>query len=128
MKKLIIGVIVLGSVLLAQDAKEIMEKNGCFACHAMTTKKKAPAFACIGKRNLRFEGTNAKEVIINSIKNGSQGKYPRFSGSVMPPYKNLSSTELSLIAEYILEHANECKGHGRMNGMGMGGGLGRGMR
>jgi len=124
MKKLIIGVIVLGGALLAQDAKEIMERNGCFACHAMTTKKKAPAFACVGKRNVRFEGANAKAVIIDSIKNGSQGKYPRCSGNVMPAYKNLSSTELSLIADYILEHANECRGHGRMNGMGMG----RGMR
>ena len=119
MKKLIIGVIVLGSALLAQDAKEIMERNGCFACHGMTMKKKAPAFACIGKRNIRFEGANAKAVIINSIKNGSHGKYPRCSGSVMPPYKNLSFTELSLIAEYILDHANECKGHGPMHGMGM---------
>ena len=113
--------------MFAQSAKEIMEKNGCFSCHALTTKKDAPAFACIGKRNKRFSAANAKEVIMHSIKNGSKGKYPHCAGKEMPAYKNLSADELSLIADYILHHSYECKGRKR-GGMGFGRGMGGVMR
>ncbi len=120
-----IGLCVSG-LLFAQDAQTLIEQNGCLACHAVASKKAAPAFAGIGKRNKRFEGANAKEVIMHSIKNGSKGKYPHFSGSEMPAFPNLSNEELSTIAEYILAQsskAKNCQGHGRGQGRGMMGGM-----
>ncbi len=122
---------VIGGVVFAQSAQEIMQQNGCLNCHAVTGKKTAPAFAGIGKRNKRFEGPNAKTVIMNAIKNGSKGKYPMFSNSAMPAYGNLSEKELSILADYILAQSSKAqggKGRGMGRGMGQGRGMGRGMQ
>ncbi len=112
-----------GSSLLANSAESLIQQNGCLACHAVASKKAAPAFAGIGIRNKRFEGANAKATIMNSIKNGSKGKYPYFSQSAMPAFSGLSDADLSTIADYILAQSSKAKGHG-----GMGQGMGRGMR
>ena len=122
-KILFIGLIV-GSALFAQSAEELMEQNGCFSCHAIASKKAAPAFAGIGMRTQRFEGSAAKETIMNSIHNGSQGKYRRFSDTAMPAYPNLTQEQLSTIADYILAQSSKARGHG--GGMGQGGGMGMG--
>ena len=124
MKKIIMTAVVLSGVLFAQSAQELIDTNGCLACHAVASKKAAPAFAGIGKRNKRFEGDQAKATIMNSIKNGSQGKYPMFAESAMPPYPNFSQEELSMLADYILEQSSkaQCKS-GKGQGMGMGKGM-----
>ena len=124
MKKIIMTAVVLSGVLFAQSAQELIDANGCLACHAVASKKAAPAFAGIGKRNKRFEGDQAKATIMNSIKNGSQGKYPMFSESAMPPYPNFSQEELSMLADYILEQSSkaQCKSN-KGQGMGMGKGM-----
>jgi len=114
--------------LFASTAEELIDQNGCLACHAIASKKAAPAFAGIGMRNKRFEGSAAKATIMNSIKNGSQGKYPRFSNSAMPPFPNLSESDLSILADYILAQSSKARGHGgggmgQGRGMGMGGGM-----
>jgi len=121
MKKLVSLAIVAIS-LFANDGYELIKQNGCLNCHAIASKKTAPPFAGIAFRNTKFEGANAKNVIINSIKNGSSGKYLKFSDSAMPPYKNLSDEELSKIADFILAqkskhtmmHRGKGCGKGRM--------------
>jgi cytochrome c551/c552 len=128
-KILLMGVLVV-SGLYASSAEELIDQNGCLACHAVASKKAAPAFAGIGMRNKHFEGNNAKATIMSSIKNGSKGKYPYFSNSAMPAFSNFSDAELSTIADYILAQSSKAKGHGGMgrgNGMGQGNGMGRGM-
>jgi len=97
-----------------------MQNNGCFACHAIASKKTAPAFAGIGKRNKRFEGDHAKANIMNSIKNGSHGRYPYFANkNSMPDYPNFSESELSTLADYILAQSFKAKAaHGGMMGQG----------
>ena len=125
MKKLVSLAIVAVS-LFASDGYELIKQNGCLSCHAIASRKAAPAFAGIAFRNTRFEGANAKNVIMNTIKNGSSGKYPRFSDSAMPPYKNLSDEELSKIADFILAQKSK---HTMMYRGGGCGGCGRcGMR
>jgi cytochrome c len=121
MKKIILTTLLLGGALFAQSAEEIINANGCLACHAVASKKAAPAFAGIGMRNKRFEGANAKATIVNSIKNGSHGKYPMFSNSAMPAFAGLSNEELSSVADYILSQSSKAKGHA-------GQGMGRGMK
>jgi len=112
--------LLIGSVsLYASSAEELIEQNGCLSCHAVASKKAAPAFAGIAMRNKRFEGENAKAVIMNSIKHGSAGKYPRFSDMEMPSFSNFSDAELSSIADYILAQSSKAKRQG-------GGGMGRG--
>ena len=139
MKKIIIATLALSSVIFAGNGEELVKKNGCLACHAVATHKAAPPFAGIAMRNKKFEGTNAKSTIINSIKNGSKGKYKKFANSAMPAYKNLTDKELSDIADYILAQSDKvkamhkngggCKGGmmGQGKGMGMHKGQGMGM-
>ncbi len=128
MKKMFIATIVLSSVLFGQSAQELIDANGCLACHAVASKKAAPAFAGIGMRNKRFEGANAKATIMNSIKNGSQGKYPMFSDSAMPAFKNLSQQDLSTLADYILAQSSKAHAGGKCQGMGQGKRMKKGMR
>ncbi len=119
MKKIFITISVLSGFLFAQTAQELINQNGCFACHGVASKKTAPAFAGIGMRNKRFNGANAKTVIMNSIKNGSKGKYPMFSNSTMPAFKNLSQKDLSILADYILEQSSKAQCNNK-RGQGMG--------
>ena len=128
MKKVLTTILLLGGALFAQSAQEILQQNGCLNCHAVASKKAAPAFAGIGKRNQRFERANAKTAIMNAIKNGSKGKYPMFSNSAMPAFGNLSEQELSTLADYILAQSSKAHGKGRGTGHGMGHGMGRGMQ
>ena len=132
MKKLIVVAVALSGIIFASSGEELVNKYGCLACHAVAGKKSAPGFAGIANKNIRFEGDNAKSVIINSIKNGSKGKYRRFANATMPPYKNISEKELSQIADYILSLAPKAKAHGRDGncdkpGRGKGFGQGKGM-
>lgn len=116
MKKIILLTALVSSMLFAQGVQEIIDANGCLACHAVASKKTAPAFAGIAKKNKRFDSTNAKSNIMNSIKNGSKGKFRRFADTEMPAYPHLSDAELSLVADYILS----VRGRGG-NGNGQGG-------
>jgi len=126
MKKAVLLIIAVSSMIFASSGAELVKTKGCTACHAVMGTKAAPAFTGIAKKNIRFNGGNAKSVIISSIKNGSKGKYPNFANSAMPSYASLSDDELNLIADYILEQANNRginQGKGRGQGRGMGKGL-----
>ncbi len=125
MKKIVLflGVVGVFGSLFAADAQTLLEQNGCMACHNIMGKKTAPAFMGVARRNLRFEGANAKANIINSIKNGSKGKYRYFTNTQMPPFPNISATDLDTIATYILS-LKPPKGARRGQGGGMGGGRG----
>jgi cytochrome c551/c552 len=104
------------SLFAANSAESLIEQNGCLACHAVASKKAAPAFAGIAMRNKRFEGANAKMVIMNSIKDGSSEKYRMFSGSAMPAFSNLSEEDLSTLADYILSQSSKAKMQGKGRG------------
>ena len=127
MKKLIVVAVALSGIIFASSGEELVNKYGCMACHAIAGKKSAPGLAGIANKNIHLKGDNAKSVIINSIKNGSKGKYRRFASSAMPSYKQLSDKEISNIADYILSlaprakeiHKNGggCKGMGMRKGM-----------
>lgn len=117
MKKTVLSLILLSGVLFADTAQELVNNNGCLTCHAVASKKNAPAFAGIAKRNKKFLGDGAKDSIMSSIKNGSKGKYPRFSNSAMPAYGNLGDEELNTLAEWILSQSSKakCGGMGKRN-------------
>ena len=86
------------------NGKILIEKYGCTACHNIMGRKNAPAFMGIARKNLMWNSFDeAKTTLVNSIKNGSQGKYRRFANTAMPPYKNvISETEINIIASWIL--------------------------
>jgi len=101
-KILLIGFLVASS-LYASNAEDLIDQNGCLACHAVASKKAAPAFKGTARKNLKWYSGEAKLKIIDSIKNGSKGKYRQFSDTSMPAYKHLSDTDLDKIANWILD-------------------------
>jgi len=137
MKKFIISFALLSVVISTVDAKsveELIKENGCMSCHNIVGMKDAPPFAGIAMRATKMS-SNPKEVLINSIKNGSSGKYQKFAGKKMPAFKNLSDEELDTIASWILSQASNMPmhrgyhggghhhGRGHHHGMGMGRGM-----
>ena len=90
----------ISSSLLANSAEEILEKNNCMKCHNIRGMKSAPPFSMILKMNTGWFGLPESE-IRESIRNGSQGKYPMFSNTSMPAYKNLSDKELDTLMSWI---------------------------
>ncbi len=129
MKKavLALGIIGIFSMVFATDAQTLLNQNGCMACHNIMGQKTAPAFMGVARKNLRRNSyADAKENIINSIKNGSKGKYRYFPDAQMLPFPSISNGDLDTIADYILSLGNK-RG---MRGQGMRGGnsnMGRGM-
>ena len=119
MLKNIILMVLFSGLAFAQTPKEILNENGCLSCHAIASKKLAPAFAGIAMKNKRFEGANAKTVIINSIKNGSKGKFRRFSNTEMPAFPSIGEEDLSILADYILSQSSKAKHFGQNHGGGM---------
>jgi len=117
MKKIILGLVIYGSLAFSSDipinVEKILNDNNCRSCHNIVGPHKAPPFAGISRRNLRWYGNNAKNVIIKSIKNGSYGKYPPFSDTQMPSFSNLDDNQLEILANWILSLANYTQGYGR---------------
>jgi len=103
MKRLILIPIIvnlINSYLFAQSAQEILAQNECMKCHSIRRMKYAPPFSMIVKMNSGWFGLPQSD-IKNSIKNGSQGKYPMFSNNSMPAYKNLTDKELDILMDWI---------------------------
>jgi cytochrome c551/c552 len=119
MRKSILALSLISSILFASE--ELASTNGCLECHKITYGEVAPAFAGIAKKNLRFNDRSmAKEIIIDSIKNGSSGKYRRFSSTTMPNFSHFNESELDSLAEWILSLESLAKSKNFGGGMGMG--------
>ncbi len=103
MRRVILTLMMIGlinSSLLAKTAEEILKQNNCMKCHNIRGMKSAPPFSMILKMNSGWFGLPESD-IKNSIKNGSKGKYPMFSNSSMPAYKNLTDNELDTLMSWI---------------------------
>ncbi len=81
--------------------KQALETNDCMLCHQKNSKN-APSFEEIGKKY----GVNGKEIIKNSILNGSKGKW---KGYLLPmrAYKNIPKERLDALVDYIAKGAKE---------------------
>ena len=124
MKKIIFTLITLGllsSSLLAKNVETLLEENKCMSCHDIMGMKSAPPFWGIVRMNSNWFGTS-KSSIINSIKNGSQGKYPMFSNTKMPSFKNLSEKELNTLADWIISQRSSGMHRNKMHNGHMGNG------
>ena len=102
MKKVVLTLLLTSGVVFA-SGEQLVQSNGCMDCHNIMGKKLAPAFMGVARKNIQWFGNDAKSKIIESIKNGSKGKYPQFSSSEMPAYGHLSGEEIDTIASWILE-------------------------
>jgi cytochrome c len=79
-------------------ARMLAAQNGCLGCHAVDSTVLGPAWRNVSKR-YNNEPT-ARESIINSISNGSRG---RWNNEEMPAFaERMSKEDIEVIADYIL--------------------------
>jgi len=94
MKKILILITAIYNISLAMSGENIVNQYGCMECHGIKKGKTAPAFEDIAKK---AEIKNIKD----SIKNGSQGKYKKFTQNIMPEFDYFTNNELENIAKWI---------------------------
>lgn len=78
--------------------ERIARKQGCLSCHGIKQKKMGPSFSAIGERY-----KSDKMQIKESIRLGSQEKWPEARHAKMPPFKQLTNEELDTVSQWILE-------------------------
>ncbi len=83
------------------DGEKVALKYKCLGCHKVNKKVVGPAFIDIATKY-----QNSKEKMIESIKNGSKNSWESSNGAVMPPFKQISETELKVLSDWILESSS----------------------
>ncbi|MCS4435702.1 PQQ-dependent sugar dehydrogenase [Aquiflexum gelatinilyticum] len=97
------------TVLRHLNAKALISKNNCTACHQEKTKLVGPSFLEVAKRYKDAE--NVFDTLSKSIIQGGSGKW----GEVhMPPQPTLSAIDTKQIIEYILDLASAEKGNPKL--------------
>lgn len=76
----------------------LAQENGCTSCHSITEKIVGPAFQSVAKKYAN--DPDAVSTLMQSIQNGSRGKWGRIAAMV--PHPNLSKDELKQLATWVL--------------------------
>lgn len=83
----------------AESFDEIIAKSNCLACHQQGNQMELPTWSEVAER---YKGNmNAESFLINKISDGGSGSWGNMD---MPPYYELSKTELKTIAQGILAY------------------------
>lgn len=77
--------------------KKVALKYRCLGCHKVDRKVIGPSFIAIAKRHV-----DAKEKMIQSIKEGSKERWESSNGAIMPPFEQMDDDELEILVEWIL--------------------------
>lgn len=85
------------------QARELGARYGCMGCHTVTNSIMGPAWKRVADRYR--DNPDGKALIIDSIKNGSKGRWATESRiEEMPPYHDkIPDNELEILADYILQ-------------------------
>lgn len=80
------------------QGEKLALKHKCLQCHKPNMKTVGPSFIQIA---LKYEKSD--KGLIQSIKNGSRGKWNTHNGPIMPAFKELSDKELEVLSDWIRE-------------------------
>lgn len=81
----------------AQDAKALLQKSGCTACHAIDKKLVGPAYNDVAAKYKSDAGAAAK--LADKVKKGGSGVW----GPVpMPPNAAVSDADIKTMVAYVL--------------------------
>ena len=78
--------------------ERVFQQQRCTNCHDINRDKVAPSFTNISKKYTIED----RDSLINSIKNGSKGKWKQFK-LIMPPFKKMSDKDIEGMADWILK-------------------------
>ena len=82
---------------LANDAKKLIKKNGCLACHSVKLKVLGHSFIDIA--NKYENNINNQQILAQKIKKGGSGNWGKIP---MMPHPNITNEELNLMVRWIL--------------------------
>ena len=88
--------VLLFSSAHAQADEAFAKKNGCTACHAMSSKVMGPAFRDIASKYA--DNSEAVDALSRSIREGGTGRWGAFP---MPPQAQLSPVAVKALATWI---------------------------
>ena len=102
MKKLLSSLIIISVFIthngLANDAKKLIKKNGCLACHSVKLKVFGPSFIDIANK---YENNNSnQQILVQKIKKGGSGNWGNIP---MMSHPNITNDELNLMVRWILD-------------------------
>ncbi|WP_456403031.1 c-type cytochrome [Persephonella sp.] len=104
---LISGMLIINTVYSSENLIKTGKQlaRSCTWCHDTKRELLAPSFRDIALRYKELPEGEAKEILFNSIKDGSKGKWEKWEkkGVYMPPQKPYFSDEqIKQIVEWIL--------------------------
>lgn len=78
--------------------------NGCIECHTVSATSVGPSWQGIAKRYKETPHAEAKALLINSVMNGSKGKWLTWkAGDGMPPLgRRVAEQDIEQLVDYIL--------------------------
>lgn len=86
-----------GATVDRAAARTLAKESGCTSCHAEQEKLVGPAFQSVAAK---YAGdSTAAQGLVQSIKNGSQGKWGRIP---MPGHGSLPASDIETLAQYVL--------------------------
>ena len=83
---------------LANDAKKLIKKNGCLACHSVKLKVLGPSFIDIA--NKYENNISNQQILAQKIKKGGSGNWGNIP---MMSHPNITNDELELMMRWILD-------------------------
>ena len=94
----IVFLFTFNTALANEVAKNLAQKNGCFACHSVKVKVLGPSFVEIAKK---YESqSEARQFLIEKVKKGGSGNW----GNVpMIAHPKISDQEIGVIIDWILK-------------------------
>lgn len=102
MKKFVSSLIIISVFIshngLANDAKKLIKKNGCLACHSVKLKVLGPSFIDIA--NKYENNISNQQILAQKIKKGGSGNWGNIP---MMSHPNITNDELNLMVRWILD-------------------------
>lgn len=91
---------------------KLAHMNGCIECHTVSAATVGPSWMAIADRYKDTPRPEARALLIESIKNGSKGKWLTWKGGGgMPPLgKRVSEEHITELVDFILSLSASTKG------------------
>ena len=87
---------------------KLAQMNGCIECHTVSATSVGPSWLAIAERYKEAPHAEAKAILINSVMNGSKGKWLTWKGGEgMPPLgRRVAQQDIEELVDYILSLNN----------------------
>jgi len=94
------------TISAAQDAHlfKLAQLNGCIECHTVTSASIGPSWMAVAERYKEAPRAETRALLINSVMNGSKGKWITWRGDDgMPPLgKRVVKGDVEELVDFIL--------------------------